>query len=295
MDAFISHSSKNRAIASRLEGALEATGLKVWLDDSEIKLGVLLGQELQSSIRKCRALVLLWSTPASESRWVNSEWLSAFHQNRFILPCVLDAAPLPQCLQNSVFLPLPQVTQAAAERLAQSIRDAPRSANPLAPVMRSESAALKQAIADIARGQGAMTDQLLRREPGPAADVQRLLDTVMAEATRKWPLDPMIANLSGYHVKNAYMLKHWDAIQAGRAPRDPLLDQAEQRFFEALFIDPGDPSALNGLGSILTFQRDLHAAEFFIRAAIAAAKKRGMASYPAAEHDLALVRRYKVN
>src|SRR4030095_2926479 len=93
--------------------------------------------------------------------------------------------------------------------------------------------------------------------------------------------------------KNAYMLEHWDAIQAGRAPRDPLLDRSERRFFETLSIDPADPSALNGLGSILLFQRDLDASEFFIRAAIAAAKRRGRATYSDAERDLALVKRFR--
>jgi Flp pilus assembly protein TadD len=104
----------------------------------------------------------------------------------------------------------------------------------------------------------------------------------------------MIVNLAGYHLKNAYMLKHWDAIQAGRAPDDPLLAQAEQRFFETLAIDPTDPSALNGLGSILMYRRDLEAAEFFILAAIAQADRMRI-DYPAAQHDLALVRRFKRN
>jgi hypothetical protein len=36
-------------------------------------------------------------------------------------------------------------------------------------------------------------------------------------------------------------VRHWDAIQAGRAPTDPLLTQAEQRYFETLSIDPDDP------------------------------------------------------
>ena len=108
MDAFISHSSRNRTAAGRLEKMLEAEGLEVWLDDSEIRLGVLLGRELQSSIRECRGFVLLWSKAAAASRWVNSEWLMALHQNRFILPCVLDETPLPQCLQNTVFLNLRQ-------------------------------------------------------------------------------------------------------------------------------------------------------------------------------------------
>jgi hypothetical protein len=40
------------------------------------------------------------------------------------------------------------------------------------------------------------------------------------------------------------------------------------------------------------FKRDLDAAEFFILAALAEAKRRGI-EYQAAEHDLAMVRRFK--
>jgi TIR domain len=293
VDAFISHSSKNRAAARRLEKLLESEGLDVWLDDSEIRLGVLLDSELQGSIRQCRTFVLLWSKPAAASRWVNSEWLTAFHLDRLILPWVLDETRLPQCLQNSVYLSLPRVGQEEAKRLARQIGDAGDSATQVAPLMRAEAPELSAAIATIAAQQQEVGDALGLRELDEAAKIQASLDEVMQDARERWPLDPMIVNLDGYHLKNAYMLAHWDAIQAGRAPRDPLLDQAEWRFFETLSIDPTDPSALNGLGSILLFERDLQAAEFFIKAAIRAAKRQGMASYPAAEQDLALVKRFQ--
>jgi len=86
------------------------------------------------------------------------------------------------------------------------------------------------------------------------------------------------------------MLRHWPEIQAYRQPRDPLLVRAERRFFDSLFADPLDYEALNGLGSILYFEREYHAAEFFIRRALALARKAGV-RYSAAESDLALVLR----
>ena len=89
-----------------------------------------------------------------------------------------------------------------------------------------------------------MTDRLGAGSPGEAAELQALVDEAQERAQQVWPLDPMIVNLAGYHLKNAYLLKHWDALQAGRAPPDDLLRQAEERFFETLFIDPHDPSPL---------------------------------------------------
>jgi hypothetical protein len=292
VDAFVSHSSANRAVASELEKALEAAGLTVWLDESEITLGALLGQELQDSIRGSHVLLLLWSEHAASSRWVASEWLTAFHLNRYIVPCVLDRTPLPQCLQASVFLPMRQVTAAAVERLVRAVREAPGNSNAMAPVMRSESPAVSEMIVRIAAGQQALHAQLAERELTGAARLQVLLGDLADTALQAWPFEPMIVNLAGYDRKNAYMVKYWDAIQAGRAPDDLLLAQAEQRFFDTLAIDPADPSALNGLGSILMFRRDLDAAEFFILAAIAQADRLNM-EYPEARYDLSLVRQFK--
>ena len=293
MDAFISHSSRDAAVARPLERELEAMGLDVWLDDSEIRVGALLRTELQTAIAGCTALVLLWSADAAQSRWVASEWLTAVHSDRPVLGCSLDDAPLPQCLGSTVYLDSRLDGDALAERVARAIRASEGQRPALPPVMRHASAELEDAIDSIVAGQGAVTDALGREDLGEAAELQALVDSVMSEARRVWPLDPMVVNLDGYHHKNAYLVLHWDAIQAGRAPADPLLTRAEQRFFETLGIDPYDPSALNGLGSVLINERELDAAEFFILAAIGAARRLGMDTYPAAEHDLALVRRFK--
>jgi len=292
IDAFISHSSVNRTSAVRLEEALEADGLSVWLDDSEIRLGVLLGEELQSSIRNARVLLLLWSKAAAESRWVATEWLTAFHVRRFIVPCSLDGAPLPQCLQTSVYLRIKRITAGIVEDLARAIRESPKGPNELAPAMSAQGPELSAALSKIMAGQDAIQEMLGKGSLAKAREQQGQLDPVVEKALSAWPLDPVLVNLAGYHLKNAYMLMYWDAIQAGRGPRDPLLEQSERRFFETLALDPTDPSALNGLGNILFFRRDLDAAEFFHIAALAAAKRQGIA-YPAAEHDLELVRQFK--
>src|SRR5438128_9027066 len=114
----------------------------------------------------------------------------ALHQDLLILPCVLDETPLPQCLQNSVFLNLRRVGRSAVKRLSEAIREAADSVTPLAPLMRSESAELSEAIASIAQRQLAVTDELGRRELGKAAEIQASLEDVMQEARRRWPLDP---------------------------------------------------------------------------------------------------------
>ena len=100
-------------------------------------------------------------------------------------------------------------------------------------------------------------------------------------------------NVAGYHRKNAYMLKYWDQIQAGSAPpQDSLLREAEQFFFKALFVNPYDFTAINGLGSILILERELDAAEFFIKRSIELSQEKGV-TYAEALHDLRLVQDLK--
>ena len=290
-DAFVSHASADLDAASRIEKALEAEKLDIWLDHSEIQLGVLLAGELQQAISACRVLVLLWSETAAASRWVNTEWLAAHHLDRFILPCVLDDMALPQCFEHSVHLDLRRDWNPTIARLANAVRAAKGGANALPPPMRAESKELREAIQAIVAGQKLVTDALGRWDLDKAAEAQTMLDEFMPVALAQWPLDPMIVKLDGYHIKNDYMVRHWKALQSGRGPADPALERSEQRFFEALWLDPTDPSGLDGLGSILMLRRDLRAAEFFFSCAVEQAERRGF-RYEAAEENLTTVRRF---
>src|SRR4051794_31997277 len=138
-DAFISHASADLKIAEHVEKAPKAQGLKVWLDHSEIQLGVLLGDELRNSITACRVLILLWSATAAASRWVNTEWIAAHHLDRFILPVVLDDTLLPQCFEHTVHLDLRGNRDAELMRLVKAVSAAQIGANPLPLPMRAES------------------------------------------------------------------------------------------------------------------------------------------------------------
>src|SRR5262249_48970176 len=149
------------------------------------------------------------------------------------------------------------------------VGDVPRTANSISKVISSQSPDLQEMVRLIAQTQEVELDRLGKRDLAGAGQMHARVDAAMKKAERRWGLELMILNLAGYHRKNAYMLKHWDALQAGRPPKDTLLRRAEQFFFEALFVNPTDCSALNGLGSVLILERELEAAEFFVRRAIA--------------------------
>lgn len=283
---FISHSSANVAVARQIEESLCAAGFDPWLDYSDIRIGALLGKELQHAIEQCNVMVLLWSKPASASPWVAAEILTAFHMNRFIVPCVVSATELPAFLSRSVYLDLRKQRKDALARLGDQVKHAPSKRNDFTAVSSYEDADLGAAISSIYAQQNAIvsSDQLAVSER-----LQKKLDAEMCAAEKRWRYDPTIQNLAGYHRKNTYMFKHWDEYCAGRFPQDSLLDKGEHFFFVSLFGNPLDYSALNGLGNILFFKGELDAAAFFVERAIICAEAAGV-DYEDAKHDLTLIR-----
>src|SRR5215470_1667257 len=264
---FISHSSVNLNDAKQVGAALKAGGIDAWLDDSDIRIGVLLGKELQQAVEGSRAVVLIWSEAAKKSPWVITEILTAFHLDRFILPYTLDATEFPQFLSRSIHGDLRKERADALEKLAQDIKRAPRSSNEFPGSVVYQSAELKKQINDLNDRQAAIMECVGRDDLVGAEKLQNDLDPNMTAAESHWKYDPTILNLAGYQKKNAYMITHWDEYCAGRYPKDPLLDEARSRFFETLLINPIEYGALNGLGNIFLFQGELDAAEFFVRSA----------------------------
>ncbi|MGH8591296.1 MAG: TIR domain-containing protein [Gammaproteobacteria bacterium] len=107
-------------------------GPKVWLDHSEIRLGVLSRKELQTAIKNSRVFILLWSKAAAKSRVAV---LTAFHLNRSIVACVRDNTRLPYFLQNTIYLNQGRKTD-WVERLRRAVRESPDAANEVSALAR---------------------------------------------------------------------------------------------------------------------------------------------------------------
>ena len=286
---FISHSSVNLQDAKQVKAAINAGGFDVWLDDSDIRVGVLLGKELLKAIEASRAVVLIWSEAAKNSAWVTTEILAAFHVNRFMLPYTLDETEFPQLLSRSIHGDLRKEQAATLTKLVQDVKRAPRSRNQFPGVTAYQPPELEKTSRELNDAQMAVLGRVDDNDLVGAEKLQQELDVKMRAAELRWTVDPTILSLAGYHRKNAYVIKHWQEYSAGRFPKDPLLEEGRSRFFETLLINPIDYSALNGLGNILLFQGELDAAEFFVSSAIKCAKKDGI-DYWQAKHDLVLIR-----
>jgi TIR domain-containing protein len=282
-DAFISHSGKNTAQAETIEAGLGAK--RVWLDRSEIRLGALLGRELLANIRASRGLVLVWSKHAAQSPWVQSEWIAAANLGKPIVPVRLDKTPLPQSLGNTLWR---QGGGASLEgffdELARTIRDGLSLGPSISPSMRLPNPRLEAEVTRLALAQRTMFDDFYGGSQAKARRRQRRLETQTTALVKKYPRDPRAAALWAYNEKNSVILEHDDDIMAGIKVDDARLEEARWRFLHGLWLDPLDPEALNGLGTIAWFAHDLDTAEFFVRAAL-----RRLPDYADAKHDLNLI------
>ena len=281
-DAFISHAGKDAAQAETIETALGAK--RVWLDRSEIRLGALLGRELLSNLRASRALVLVWSKRAAQSPWVQSEWIAAANLAKPIVPIRLDKTALPQALSNALWGAGGKSFKETAAQLARTIRGGLAPGPSISPSMRLPNPTLENEVMRLGLAQSTMLDDFYGGSPAKARRLQRRLETQTTALIKKHPRDPRAAALWAYNEKNGVILEHDADIMAGIKVDDERLEEARWRFLHGLWLDPLDPEALNGLGTIAWFGHDLDTAEFFVRAAL-----RRLPDYENAKHDLALI------
>ena len=286
-DAFISHSGKNTAQAETIEAGLGAK--RVWLDRSEIRLGALLGRELLANIRASRGLVLVWSKHAAQSPWVQSEWIAAANLGKPIVPVRLDKTPLPQSLGNTLWRQGGGASlEGFVDELARTIRGGLSLGPSISPSMRLPNPRLEAEVTRLALAQRTMFDDFYGGSQAKARRRQRRLETQTTALVKKYPRDPRAAALWAYNQKNSVILEHDDDIMAGIKVDDARLEEARWRFLHGLWLDPLDPEALNGLGTIAWFAHDLDTAEFFVRAAL-----RRLPDYADAKHDLNLILDFK--
>jgi tetratricopeptide (TPR) repeat protein len=292
-NAFVSHSTKDDALATRISEHLTGNRISVWVDHENLRRRGLLLTALQAAIEQCQHVVLLWSKDAAGSRYVNAEWNFAWNQERSIVPCQVDETGLPLGLAGSLYCDFRGSFEAGFAQLRDVLRGPVTAASKGKARSGQAGRVVKNsAFEQIWAQQNSLLGALSGGDVHEANKIQLKLDPVMSAAERQFPQDADILGLAGYHRKNAYQIKHWSAIQARQSPSDPLLAQAEDRFWEALKYRPNDASALNGLGSILWLRGDLDAAEFYVQRSIERARQEGF-SYPYAEEDLKNIRREK--
>jgi hypothetical protein len=105
VNVFLSH-NKNDAEASRRIGVhLQLAGANVWFDEWEIRAGDSIPGKISEGLENFETFLILWSSNAKKSRWVNAELDSALHRaildpSLRVIPILLDDSPIPPLLAS---------------------------------------------------------------------------------------------------------------------------------------------------------------------------------------------------
>ncbi len=126
---FISYASEQQALAQQLEAELPEKGVKAWRDKTHLHAGERWPKKLGDAIADSDALVLLWSSEANQSDFVELEWNIAVAMKKPVMPCLMDATPLPPTLKPSHRISGHNSTLAADQILA-ALQGLPPSSAP---------------------------------------------------------------------------------------------------------------------------------------------------------------------
>ncbi len=281
-DVFVSYAASDRTTVQTMGPALKKTGVNAWTEADSHRLNEVLSKPVQDAIRSSRAVIVLWSEQASSSLFVRAEMLAGYRLSKPIALCRLDETPLPAFLATGPGCDLRGAQNAAG--LVKTALDDARPADPSAVAAPAQSAP-RNIVQRMYQGENQTLEILFRGDIKAAKRVQASLDPVVVSALETFPDDPEVLKLAGYHLKNEYQVRHWADLQNSKYPDDEVLSKSAKLFLRGLSVQPDDASSLNGLGSVLFLQKNLDAAEFWVRQALETAKKNNF-QYDAAEKDL---------
>src|SRR5882724_11347482 len=108
-DVFLSHSSEDRAAVRSVAERLRADGLRVWLDDWQIRPGDSIPAKIEDGLEHSRVLVLCMSAQAFGSDWALLEastfrFRDPLNKERFFIPLRIDESPVKGSLAQFLFI-----------------------------------------------------------------------------------------------------------------------------------------------------------------------------------------------
>lgn len=101
---FISHSSRDKAIANLIYADLVELGHNPWLDQWDIQVGQSIPGEIQKGLEECDYVLVLMSPDSVASTWVSAEWQTIFwdevnmSKNK-VLPLLIKDCEIPTFLK----------------------------------------------------------------------------------------------------------------------------------------------------------------------------------------------------
>ena len=138
---FVSHTKEDTDCAEHIRCGLEAKGYTTWREPPSLTLeSILYPRTIENVILGSAAVVLVWSSSATQSEWVERHMLFAQSLKKPIFPIVLGGTGLPNTLVSVTPIPGQALcTDATASLMALPMFPAPQSTDPL--IKLSEQAA----------------------------------------------------------------------------------------------------------------------------------------------------------
>ncbi len=122
----MSYASQQSSFAQQLEAELKTKGIRVWRDKTNLHAGERWPKALGDAIAASDAMVLLWSSEASQSDFVELEWNIAVAMQKAVMPCLLDYTDIPPTLTPSHRIS-GNNTQQVAEEISGAMKGLPPS------------------------------------------------------------------------------------------------------------------------------------------------------------------------
>ncbi|MCK4598968.1 toll/interleukin-1 receptor domain-containing protein [Candidatus Bipolaricaulota bacterium] len=106
---FLSHSWKDKAFARKLAAVLQKAGVRVWLDEAELKVGDSLLRKISDAISDMDYVAAILSKNSIDSPWVQKELdmamnLEIYHNKIRVLPILIEDCKLPTYLTGKIYL-----------------------------------------------------------------------------------------------------------------------------------------------------------------------------------------------
>lgn len=105
---FLSHNSKDKAFARKLATMLNESGVDVWIDEAELKVGDSLTQKIGSAIEQTDFLAVVLSHSSVNSPWVQKELALAMQKELAerrvtVLPILKESCEIPAFLRDKLY------------------------------------------------------------------------------------------------------------------------------------------------------------------------------------------------
>jgi small GTP-binding protein len=221
-DVFLSHHSSDKPRVRKLASALKEAGLRVWLDEWEIKAGDDIRLAIERGLERSRCLVLCITAQAIASKWVATERSTVLFRDpvnteRRFIPLLFSDCELPDTLRRYRLIDFRKGKSEALEELISVAQPPQTSVRPEVPASPASP------VSDLTQAEARESEHGSDREVEPKPEIpagftllrvlERHPDHVHSIA---WaPSGELLA--ASYNTKGAGAVRLWKMGAEGKA------------------------------------------------------------------------------